>query len=118
MKKVLKYLLPLFIALFSFLFYIFLYNPPVKSEDFTTALLVFFTVLGAAAIIIFHTKENRVLLILYASVSILLPAILLFFVNITKVNRPLHPITLGITIVGFISGKLFIDAHHRRKKQE
>lgn len=117
-KKFITNLSPLLIALSSFLFYIIIYKPGFKSEDFTTALLVFFTVLGAVAIIIFHTKATRVLFLLYITASLILPAILLFFVKLSKVHSTLHPITLGIMAVVFIYGKFFVDSHYKRQKRE
>ena len=117
-KKFIIYLSPLLIALSSFLFYIIFYKPGVKSEDFTTALLVFFGVLGSVAIILFHTKETRVIFYLYVTASLILPVILLFFVKLTKVHGTLHPITLAVTTAGFIFGKFFVDSHYKRQKRE
>jgi hypothetical protein len=117
-KKFITYLFPLLIALSSFLFFIIIYKPGVKSENFTTALLVFFAVMGSAAIIVFHSKETRVLFYLYVSASVILPAILLFFVKLTKVHSTLHPIILGVVTAGFIYGKFFVDNHYKRQKME
>lgn len=117
-KKFITYLYPLFIALSSFLFYIIFYQPGVKTESFTTALLVFFAVLGSAAIIQLHTKETRFVFYLYVTVSIMFPVILLFFVKLTNVHRILHPITLGVTTAGFIFGRFFIVSHYKRQKKE
>ena len=117
-KKFISYLYPLFIALSSFLFYIIFYKPGVKTESFTTALLVFFAVLGCAAVIQLHTKETRVIFYLYITVSVVFPVILLFFVKLTNVHRILHPITLGVTTAGLIFGKFFVDSHYKRQKKE
>jgi hypothetical protein len=116
-KKSTKYISPPLIALLSFLFYIIIYNPEVKSEDFTTALMVFFAVLGSCAIILFYTKETRFFFWLYVSLSLIVPVIFLFFVEIVPVNIPLHPIALGITTVGYIFGFYFISDHFKIKKK-
>ncbi|MFC2155795.1 hypothetical protein ACFLRB_04825 [Acidobacteriota bacterium] len=117
-KKFITYLSPLLIALFSFLFYIIFYKPGVQTEDFTTALLVFFGVMGSVAIVLFHTKETRVIFHFYVTASIVFPVLLLFFVKLTKVHDVLHPITLGVTTAGFIFGRFFIVSHYKRQKKE
>lgn len=115
-KAFIKYFLPLFIALPALLLYIVIYRPAGRSEDFTTALLVFFAVLGISAIILFPGKENKIFLWLYISISLLIPALFLFFVKIWPVNIPFHPIILGLTAVGFIYGILFTASYMKQKK--
>jgi CHASE2 domain-containing sensor protein len=116
MKAFIKYILPLFIALTALLLYIVIYNPAGKSEDFTTAQLVFFAVLGFSAIILFPGKESKLLLWIYVSISLLIPALFLFFVKIWQVNIPFHPLILGLMAVGFTYGILFTAGYMRQKK--
>jgi len=117
-SKPIKFISPVIIALLSFLFYIILYNPGLKSEDFTTALLVFFAMLGACAIILFQSKETRFLFRLYLLLSLIPPVIFLFFVEIAAVDIPLHPIILGVMIVGFMFGDYVISDHYKRKRKK
>jgi Na+/proline symporter len=117
-SKPIKYISPVIIALLSFLIYIILYKPGLTSEDFTTAILVFFAMLGSCAIILFQTRETRLLFRLYLLLSLIPPVIFLFFVEIAPVNMPLHPIILGAMIVGFVFGNYVISDHFRRKRKK
>jgi CHASE2 domain-containing sensor protein len=96
--------------------YIIIYNPAEKSEDFTTALLVFFAVLGISAIILFPDKESKIILWFYISISLLIPVLFLFFVKIWQMNIPFHPIILGLMAAGFTYGILFTAGYMRQKK--
>ncbi len=115
MKKLLNYIFPLFFGLFAFLFYIVIYHPAVESEDFTTAVLVFFTALGSSAIVRFSAKEFRFLLRLYAVSSVILPLFFIFFIKIFKVNFPFHPLLLGLIILGLIVLRFFVAYNETRR---
>ena len=114
-KKLIKYLLPLFFALFAILFYIVIHNPAFGSEDFTTALLVFCAALGSAAIVLFTGGAQRFVLRFYVGVSLVFPPLFLFVVKISKVNSPLHYIAFGLLVIGFIYLRLFVGAHRAQE---
>lgn len=115
-KKWIKSLLPLFFALFAFLSYIVIYNPALGTQDFTTALLVFFAGLGSAALVLFTRSKNFFLLRFYSVVSLLVPALFLFVVKISKVNSPLHYITFALMALGFLYLRLFVAAHRDQER--
>lgn len=108
MKKLLAYLVPLFLAIVTFLFYVIVYRPSVQSEDFSTALLVAFAALGSSAIIILSAREPRWLMPLYAVTAVIFPLVLLFFVKISAVNSLFHPLLLGLIALAFIVLRLFV----------
>ncbi len=117
MKKIIHYFLPLLFALLLFLFYIIIYpsTSPVESENFSTALLVFFTALGSCAVIIFSGQKNKFLLYFYISISIGFPLILLLFFNLF--NTVQLKILFGCLVVGVFWLKLFVSAYLKQQKK-
>lgn len=114
MKKVLNRLAPLFFAMFSFLFYILIYRPPIKSMGFTTACLVFCAALcWSAVIILFHRRQN-VLMYTYVAISLLIPLLLLEAFHLLPLDRLWHRTILGLLIVSTISLFIFMTCRSPR----
>jgi len=115
MKKRIIYFLPFFFALFSFLFYIVVYKPPVKSGDFVTALLVFFAALGSSGIIIFLKEECHGIVYLYASAAVIF---LLLTLLVCKESRdPWHMVLVGLIVLAFVYLKFFVSSHLKYEKR-
>jgi len=116
MKKIIHYLLPLLFAVALFVFYIIIYPSPflVESENFATAILVFFTALGSGAVIIFSGQKNKFPLYFYLSVSIGCPLILLLFFNLFHTTQ--LKIIFGCQVVGLVWLKIFVSAHLKHHK--
>ncbi len=117
MKKIIHYLVPLLFALFLFFFYIIIYPSPspLESENFATAILVFFTALGSGAVIIFSGQKNKFLLYFYLSVSIGCPLILLLFFNLFPTVQ--LKVIFGCQVVGLVWLKIFVSAHLKQHKK-
>lgn len=111
-----KYFLPFPFAFFSFLFYIILFNPVVPSGDFITAILIFWSALGCAAIVLFSKEKRPRFLYLYVSIaiifSILTPLVL------KKFSDPWHMVLVGLIVLGLTWLKFFVSGHLRHEEKK
>lgn len=107
MKKRIYSFLPIFFGLVLFLLHMILFSSPLGSENFPTAVLLFFTGLGSAAVIILPGDKNKFLLYFYFLVSIGFPFILLFFFNFFDSVE--HKVLVGLNLVGVTLLKFFVS---------
>lgn len=105
---------PIFFGLVLFLLHIILFPSPMGSENFPTAVLLFFTGLGAAAVIIFPGRKNEFLLYFYFLVSIGFPFILLFSFNFFDTVE--HKVLVGLNLVGVVLLKFFVSYHMKSRE--
>ena len=82
MKKIIRKFYPIVFGLALFLLYITIYPKPENSENFSTALSVFFTALGSSALIIFHNRKDAFLFYLYPLISIVMPFLAMYFFHL------------------------------------
>lgn len=109
--------MPLLFALLLFFFYIIIYPSPspVESENFATAVLVFFTGMGSCAAVIFSGQKNKLIFYCYFSVSIGFPLLLLLFFNFF--NTVQLKVILGCLVIGLFWLKLFVSAYLKQQKK-
>ncbi len=116
MKQHFEYFQPLLFGLLTFLLYIILYLPDVKSPDFVTSVLVIFTGMGWSAVIIFSKLQNQFLLFFYIAVSIGFPMLVMLPFGMLNSNQ--HFVIIGLNALGIILLKLFIGYHIRSERRK
>lgn len=114
--KTLRVTGPLIFALFSFGFYMLLYNPSIDSEGFVTAVMVFFAALGGAAVALFTTGKHNALLYLHIAVSMLAPILMGFLLE--NFSRPWGWWIIGIQAFCIVFGYFFGTAHYRQEARK
>lgn len=110
-----KYFGPLFFGLVSFLFYMVIYRPPVGSEDFITALMVFFAALAWSAVISLTNEKKQWILFFYLSIAIIFPLIMALFFK--EFNMLWHMVALGLIVLAVIGLRLFVSAYFKYTKE-
>ena len=108
--------MPTIFGMLSFLFYILLYTPTLGSEDFITALLVFFAAASWSAVIILADREDPRVLNLHLSISIIFPLILPLLFK--RFNFPLHCAAIGLIVLAALGLRLFIHYYFKYKTEE
>ncbi len=106
--------LPIFFGLVLFLLHVIIFPSPLGSENFPTAVLLFFTGLGSAAVIIFPGDKNKLLLYFYFLVSIGFPFILLFFFDFFDTVE--HKVLVLLNLVGVTMLKFFVSYYLKSQK--
>jgi len=107
MKQILSSLYPLFFAIANLIFYILVYKPSLQSSDFTTAMMVFFTALGASALIVFAHPKKRFLRVVHTAVALGVLVVIIFLFPIAPVDKPHHVLLLGLIFLSFLFLRFF-----------
>jgi predicted membrane protein len=115
-RKQVKYFGPLFFGLVSFLFYMVIYRPPVGSEDFITALMVFCAALAWSAVLTLTKEKKQWVLYLYLLIAVILPFIMALFLN--EFNILWHMVALGLMVLAVVGLRLFVPGYLKYKKEE
>lgn len=105
---------PILFGLVLFLFYITIYPSPAGSENFSTALAVFFTALGSSAVIIFPRRENAFLFYSYLLGSLAFPLLLMSFFHFF--NTVEQKAIIGIQALALILLILFVSYQSKNKE--
>ncbi len=114
MKKTMQKFYPLLFGLALFLFYITIYASPASSENYSTALAVFFTAIGSGAVIIFPRRENAFLFYSYIVGSLGFPILLLSFFHFF--NTVEQKAIIGIQVLAMILLILFVSYQSKNKE--
>ncbi|UCH94389.1 MAG: hypothetical protein JSV88_29535 [Candidatus Aminicenantes bacterium] len=115
-RKYMKYFMPLLFGLLSFLFYMVIYRPPLGSEDFITALMVFFAALAWSTMMTLTRAEKQWVLYLYLLVSIISPLIMALFFK--GFNLLWHTVALGLIVIAVVGLHFFMSGYFKYKKEE
>ena len=115
-REQVKYLGPPFFGLVSFLFYMVIYRPSLGSEDFITAIMVFFAALAWSAVISLTKEKKQWVLYLYVLIAVIFPLIMALFFN--GFNILWHMAALGLIILAVVGLRLFISGYLKYKKEE
>jgi hypothetical protein len=116
MKKRMTNFWPLLFALFSILFYLLLYHPSLRSEDFVTGLLVFFTALAWSAVIILTKEKNQTVYYIYISIAVVFPFFIVLFFK--HANTLWHMVIICLYLIAVVGLRLYISSFFKRKKGE
>ena len=116
MREQVKYFGPLFFGLVSFFFYMVIYRPPVGSEDFITALMVFCAALTWSAVLTLSKEKKQWVLYLYLVIGVIFPLIMALFFN--RFNILWHMVALGLIILAVVGLRLFISGYLKYRKEE
>lgn len=108
-----KYFLPPFFGMVSFLFYMIIYRPPVGSEDFITAIMVFFAALAWSALITLSKEKKQWILYLYVLIAIIFPLLMALFFK--GFNILWHMTALGLIVLAVIGLRLFVSSYKKEK---
>jgi hypothetical protein len=115
MREQMKYFGPFFFGLVSFLFYMVIYRPPVGSEDFITALMVFFAALAWSAVLTLTKEKKQWVLYLYLLIAVIFPLILALFFK--GFNILWHMVALGLIVLAIVGLRLFVSGYLKYKKE-
>lgn len=116
MREQVKYFGPPFFGLVSFFFYMVIYRPPVGSEDFITALMVFCAALTWSAVLTLSKEKKQWVLYLYLVIGVIFPLIMALFFN--GFNLLWHMVALGLIILAIVGLRLFIPGYLKYRKEE
>jgi hypothetical protein len=115
-REQVKYFGPLFFGLVSFFFYMVIYRPPVGSEDFITALMVFFAALAWSAVLTLPKEKKQWVLYLYVLIAMIFPLITALFLK--GFNILWHMVALGLILLAVVGLRLFVSGYLKYKKEE
>lgn len=111
-----KYFGPLFFGLVSSFFYMVIYWPPVGSEDFITALMVFCAALAWSAVLTLTKEKKQWVLYLYLMIAMIFPLIMALFFK--GFNILWHMTALGLIVLAVVGLRLFVSGYLKYKKEE
>jgi magnesium-transporting ATPase (P-type) len=116
MGKRMKFFIPFIFALFSLLFHVLHYRPPVGSEDFITALLVFFAALGWSSVIVLARVKKQWVFYAYAAPVIIIPLLIVLFSK----NAALfwHLTVIGLYSIALVGLRLYMSAYLGSKEKK
>jgi hypothetical protein len=114
MREQVKYFGPLFFGVVSFFFYLVIYRPPVESEDFITALMVFCAALAWSAVLMLTKEKKQWILYLYLLIAIIFPLIMALFFK--GFNILWHMSALGLIVLAIVGLRLFVPGYLKYKK--
>lgn len=120
MKKNLEKLFPLAVALFSFLFYLALFQPPLHSLGMSAALLTFSTAMSWSALIFLSRERRHWLRFFYALLAVLLSVVLVEFIRFFPAERTPQRLLYGFNLLGIviIESYLHVFRPERRKRHD
>ena len=105
------YFRPLLFALFSLLFYMLLYHPPLGSEDFITGLLVFFAAMGWSTVILLDKEKKRAVYYIYLAPVVVFPLLIVLFFK--HANIPWHLAIIALYLIGMLGLRLFVSGYYK-----
>lgn len=106
MKKIIRKFYPILFGLALLLLYMLIYPLPKNSENYSTALSVFFTALGSSALIIFHRHKDGFLFYMYPVISIGFPFFSMFFLHLFETLE--QKVIIGIQVTALVMLIIFI----------
>ena len=108
-----RYTQPLQFALLSLIIYTLLYRPPVdgNSQDFVTALMVFFTAMGWSGMILLTQHKKYRGLVIYIMLSIIGP--ILLYLLLAGFHPVLHGVTYAVFLAILLGLRLFTASYMR-----
>lgn len=115
-KRIIRLLLPLFFAAASFTFYLLIYPSPPWSESFAGALLVFFTAMGSAGVLLFSESAQKTVFLFYFLISIAIPLALILFFDVFHTVQ--LKVLFGLMVFGLVWLKVFVAAHYRHERSK
>jgi hypothetical protein len=118
MKKLYNKSRPLLFAIFSFTFYYVIYRPQYRSEDFTTACLVFSSILAWTAIItLIEEEKSRGVMAVYIAIAILIPIVGIQVFEVLPLQPVWHPFLLGLLGFSVPCLMLWVTASARSRRK-
>jgi len=116
MKKRIIYFSPLGAGLAAFAFYELLYSPMAGSEDFITALLTFFAMLGWCGVIIFTKEKQDFLLYFHMAAAILIPLSMPLYLHVFNLWE--HMAIIFLMLISLSGLHAFVHSYFQRKNTD
>lgn len=116
--KILRHIRPILLGLGSMLFFYLYYGftIDIHSEDFVTALMVFFSAVGWCGMVLYSQENKPSMLFLYSFLANAGPVVMYFF--FPGFHRLWHTIAFGVFLIAFVGLRFFTVAHVRYEKKK
>lgn len=111
-----KYMMPPFFGLLSFLLYLAFYRPHIGGCEFITALMVFFAALAWSAVINLSSDKKKWILYFYLSISVIIP--FLMAILLKEFHILWHTILIGLTTLATMGLSLFVPVYLKYNKRK